>query len=420
MEQLTLINPFIHQEAKLKKDKFLDRIKNVKQIRVCNIERYFLPNEIKDWNIIEELHSAINKGIFSFNSLGDKVFAFEISKNYYDWFLNNELQTIQKQIVNWIASVYLSRPNIQEYLEEYVYTPILNEAKKVIEKHYSTKFSEKYKPVFDDIEKVKLVFNEIYDETKYHKYLSDRRNSETEINKLLEEFETEYYNASISFINCPPPIFLKNPFTNSDIICFDNFSIKNIPNFGFQIAYFTEEDWLFIIERSREKLKQHFKTNLDKGVWLDSDIDRMLEQSETDNLVRAESDKIIWNKWLMSYENYDKTKSNIYKLFDEECVVGYVYIIRQSNSNFYKIGWTENKTGLTDKQSVNMRIASLQTGNPKTLEVIGFFRASSGKTEKIVHKLFDSKRLTGEWFSLNRNDLDNLLNSDWRISNNIF
>ena len=124
MNKLTLINPYIHQEAKLKKDKFLDRIKNVQQIRACYLERNFLPGEDIEWEILEELHKAINTGMFSFGISNYKIFAFEINKELYDWFKNNDLKTIQKQVINWIAAAYLSRPDMQEYLDEYIYYSI--------------------------------------------------------------------------------------------------------------------------------------------------------------------------------------------------------------------------------------------------------------------------------------------------------
>jgi hypothetical protein len=100
--------------------------------------------------------------------------------------------------------------------------------------------------------------------------------------------------------------------------------------------------------------------------------------------------------------------------------VGLIYVIRQRNSNNFKIGWTEQKKGMNEKQSVKNRVAGLQTGNPEPLDIVGFFRASGTKTERALHSLFDSKRRTGEWFLLDQTDWQNILSDDWRISKNIF
>jgi hypothetical protein len=145
-----------------------------------------------------------------------------------------------------------------------------------------------------------------------------------------------------------------------------------------------------------------------------------MEHAKTDALNRSESDKEIFSNWLFSYRNYEKTKNHIFQLFLDETPVGLIYVIRQRNSNNFKIGWTEQKKGMNEKQSVKNRVAGLQTGNPEPLDIVGFFRASGTKTERALHSLFDSKRRTGEWFLLDQTDWQNILSDDWRISKNIF
>lgn len=420
MEKLTLINPNIHQEAKLKKDKFLERIKNVQQIRTYNLERNFLVGEDIEWEILEELHTAINTGIFNFGLTNYKIFAFEIDKELYDWFLNNDLQTIQKQVINWIAAVYLSRPDIQEYLDNYIYGPILSEVKNVIRKHYSSDFAKKYHLIREAVKLFESAFDGQKDKTKYNTYKSFQEKHSEEIEKLYIERDGEYNRASLSYINCLPPNFLKNPIKNHDVLLFDKYGLKYSPQIRFRIAYFTKEDWVFIVERDLQKAKNLHKHELDKMIMSITDIERMMKDAESDSLDRTESDIEIWNNWLYSYRNFEKTNNHIFRLFNDDTTFGLIYVIRQRNTSYFKIGWTEKKNNSTDKQAVENRISSLQTGNPEPLDIIGFFKASGTKTEKTLHKIFESKRRTGEWFLLTDSDWQNILNDDWRISNNIF
>ena len=75
---------------------------------------------------------------------------------------------------------------------------------------------------------------------------------------------------------------------------------------------------------------------------------------------------------------------------------GFVYII--TDGEYYKIGITS--------AWVDKRMSEIQTFNPKALRLvykkkIGFYF----DYEHLLHKIFDSKRLRGEWFTLTEEDL---------------
>lgn len=420
MSKLTLINPNIHHDAKLKKDKFLDRIKNVQQIRANSLERNFFPNELKEWEILEELHKAINNGVFNFGVSGYKIFSFEIDEDLYNWFKNNDLDVIRKQVVNWIAAVYLSRPSLQEYFDNYIFAPVLTEVKSVIKNHYSENYFEKYKILSKVVELFEAAFDGHNNELKYEAYSTFQEKHSKEIENLYAERDSEYTRASSSYINCSPPKHLRNPISENNVLGFYQNRLRYSPHINIRIAYFTETDWIFIVERDINKANQLYKSEQKKGIYSFTDIKKMMTDSEKDTLERAESDKTMWNNWLYSYKNYEKTKSYIFSLYGETSNTGLIYIIRQRNTNFFKIGWTEEKIGMTKKQSVEKRISSLQTGNPYPLDIVDYFSASSRKTEKTLHLYFDSKRKTGEWFELSDKDLQNIINDDWRINKNIF
>jgi hypothetical protein len=381
MDKLTLINPFIHQDAKLKKDIFLDRIKNVQYLRTRDFVSEFLIGDSYQWDFLTSLHEAINKQVFNFN-FSDRLFAFKIKKEFYDWFKNNSIQTIQKQIINWTAAVYLSNHDRRDFFENEIYGVVLNEVKNVIKNYY------------------KVDINESYDNSQ----------------NLYEEVSLEY-------INCLPPKFLRNPFLSTfldRVIHFSDYWPISVPSIKVEIAYFTQTDWVCIVERDQTKFLQMNKGNLERGLMKQADVLRILKESESDDLQRAESKREIFDEWLYAYKNYDKLQTHIYKLFDDSITGGLIYLIRQRNSNNFKVGWTEKKPGLTEKQCVENRISGLQTGNPEPLDIVGFFRASSQRTEKAIHEKFDDKRKTGEWFFLTDNDCINILSDDWRVANNIF
>lgn len=79
----------------------------------------------------------------------------------------------------------------------------------------------------------------------------------------------------------------------------------------------------------------------------------------------------------------------------------YLYLIRCSNSNFYKVGSSENPED---------RLRKLQVGCPYPLSLIykhPFKKAH--KIEKFLHKKYSDKRKTGEWFELSGTKSVNLI-----------
>ena len=78
-----------------------------------------------------------------------------------------------------------------------------------------------------------------------------------------------------------------------------------------------------------------------------------------------------------------------------------IYLIKTKGNDFYKIGYTSD--------SINKRLKSIQTGCPYKLKVINKINGSM-EQEKILHTLFKEYRTQGEWFKLNKEHLNILVN----------
>jgi len=78
---------------------------------------------------------------------------------------------------------------------------------------------------------------------------------------------------------------------------------------------------------------------------------------------------------------------------------GYVYVFHQLGTTYYKIGYTT-------KESVKDRFISFKMYAPNGGEIISVIESENpSRLEKEMHLKFSDKRLNGEFFSLNENDL---------------
>lgn len=78
--------------------------------------------------------------------------------------------------------------------------------------------------------------------------------------------------------------------------------------------------------------------------------------------------------------------------------MGTVYLVY--NGEFYKIGIT--------KRLLSERIKTLQTGSSKEIILINSYESSNyRKIETLFHQHHRRKRMIGEWFDLDLNDVNN-------------
>lgn len=81
---------------------------------------------------------------------------------------------------------------------------------------------------------------------------------------------------------------------------------------------------------------------------------------------------------------------------------GFVYLLKCNVTNFYKIG-------CTSMSNPKQRIDQLKNSNP-SIETVQCFKTDDILKEKELHKIFESKKVRGEWFSLDNNDLEYISN----------
>ena len=78
---------------------------------------------------------------------------------------------------------------------------------------------------------------------------------------------------------------------------------------------------------------------------------------------------------------------------------GYVYVFKMIGTNFYKIG-------MTNSDSVKSRLDSFRVYAPNGVEVVQVILTKNTRLlEKELHLKFDAKRMKGEFFNLDENDL---------------
>lgn len=78
-----------------------------------------------------------------------------------------------------------------------------------------------------------------------------------------------------------------------------------------------------------------------------------------------------------------------------------VYLISSGDvEKQYKIGYT--------RRDVEDRVREFKTGNSNNLEVISVFESKWGtKIESSLHRKYKTKKIDGEWFDLNQEEVNN-------------
>lgn len=261
-----LVNTEVHKKAKLSRQAFLERVKNVKYIRTGINSHYisFYITSIEEYGNLKKFHRLINNGVFDFEG-SYHIFAVVIPDKLYDWFKTQKLGVIERQIAHWLASSYFFEPEKKEIFERQLFKPLLDEIKNIAKTHYSD-----YEPPFieDDLDNL--------EEVDYENAVS--KNYQSQLQKYHEVCQTSY--------GSKPPAFLTIP---GHYEYMPEYGVNEHHDFEFLEAYFTERDWENVI------IKGHI-----------------------DDLGRSESREDFWEKWKSTFSLYEIKKSFVYGYYFEE------------------------------------------------------------------------------------------------------
>lgn len=124
------------------------------------------------------------------------------------------------------------------------------------------------------------------------------------------------------------------------------------------------------------------------------------------------------SKWFYKFNgetNKITDKINFFNLFDFLSIkdnLKFVYVINEVGTNFYKIGFTKN---------VDDRFNFFKIKLPFKYSTTAIFLTENHKVlEKKIHSFFSEKRMDGEWFYLDLNDIQLLENVNNLVNNKLF
>jgi hypothetical protein len=101
---------------------------------------------------------------------------------------------------------------------------------------------------------------------------------------------------------------------------------------------------------------------------------------------------IILNGMIKEEEDWEYVSSIQYNCF--------IYLIENTDTGHIKIGVSRKP---------HRRLKQLQTGNHIPLKMLGTIQVGNAfEVESIIHKVFSKSRVHGEWFNINRDEIDYL------------
>jgi len=137
---IVICNVNIHKKTKLSRTKFLERVKNVKEIRCWEDESfasYYITSD-SEFKNLKVFYDLVNEGVFPDKSNFRTIFAIAINPNLYDWFKNNSFHVIERQVIFWMASIYFFDPDKRKNVfDVQFYPPVIDEIKSILENVYT-------------------------------------------------------------------------------------------------------------------------------------------------------------------------------------------------------------------------------------------------------------------------------------------
>lgn len=136
---------------------------------------------------------------------------------------------------------------------------------------------------------------------------------------------------------------------------------------------------------SDEKTSDYFTLELEGDLY-----DQFYNKLNDQEMVSVEFNQIIESNIAPIKNKLNKIKLPENKTF--------IYLMFDNNNNYYKIGRSNNP---------KYRESTLQSEKP-SIDLL-FYWKDEPHVEKMLHYLHSNKRIRGEWFALNSNDVNNLI-----------
>jgi len=260
-EPTLLINQQLPQLARLSKATFLERVANVEAIRTREVPMSLLIEEKGQMGQLEVLHAAVQSGILPIGLPGFQIgaqwvpFVVEMPQPLLRWLAAHSLEDVKGQVVNWMAALHTAH-----CLRFQMWSKLSPEIRRWASTHY----------------------------TKYNV-----RQADALIDVWAREFDSTQHQ-----VGGATPGVLVNPFRDNERPFLDSPEVKASYQFNVRVSYFRKDDWLSIVVRSRAKYRTLFKDSFDSGHWTEAHLDKQLREAASDNMIRVESDRRLWEAWL--------------------------------------------------------------------------------------------------------------------------
>jgi hypothetical protein len=123
-------------------------------------------------------------------------------------------------------------------------------------------------------------------------------------------------------------------------------------------------------------------------------IDSLIEKDLIKQGGVTERGMRVYDIWYSNKEEVYEEEFSNYNFSKKEKVCSFVYLMKNLRNGYTKIGLSKNP---------QKREKTLQSEEPE-IEIL-FYNKGFYEDEKFLHNHFDNKRLRGEWFDLNEEDV---------------
>lgn len=287
MKESIFINKLIHKKAKISKAEFLRRVANVKAIRTEQCPCYKVTfrayiQDAYDWQAVEYLSSAIQKGDFSgIQSFmdGEHVFGLIVSDEIAKWLKGCPGSVAQRQIVTWLSYLWAMDPGREDVLRDQLFPPVFDEAKQL-----------------------------------YDRFFSNGNSDGPSSEKDFHELELQYLEACCFYYGSRPPEILACPphslGTNQYSEVRSRWGFEaDMFEFTVRTFYFTDADWKEVV--------------IKEG---------------SDALRRAESREDVWAQWKSAFIR----EEHEFAMYQDGDRRGVIYLIEEEETKHIKIGFTSS------------------------------------------------------------------------------